>query len=111
MMSKEDVMADFRIALQLPGVEKSGNILAEELKRRATRYVDRDRTGLVGAVKDWLEARDDLLTVQAAVLIREFKLDELKDSMRRIRNEVAAGAFLKPTSVWIFDRALESLDD
>ena len=110
MKGAPEILADFRSALHLPGVEKSGNILADELKRRAQRYLEKDRVGLVDAVEEWLEARDELLTVQAAILVREFRLVELRDKLEGIRDEVAAGAILRRSYLWLFDRALESLD-
>ena len=109
-MTKEDVLAAFDDALRLPEVEKSGNILSDELKRRAARFAVHDRQGLVEAVRQWLESRDEVLAIQAAVLIREFRLSELRDSIKRIREEVAAGGFMRPSSIWIFDKAIASLE-
>lgn len=109
-MGKADVLAAFDDALRLPEAEKSGNILADELKRRAARFADRDRRGLVEAVEQWLESRDELLAVQGAVLVREFRLRELREVTKRVRDEVASGGFMRPSSTWIFDKAIASLD-
>lgn len=109
VMAKQEVLASFEMARRIPGVEKSGNVLADELNKRAARYVKADRAGLVDAVGEWLESYDEVLAVQAAILVREFQLNELRDATQRIRDEVALGRFMKPRSVWIFDRALESL--
>jgi hypothetical protein len=109
-MSTRDVLADFRSALRVPGVEKSGNILADELRRRADRYIVNDRAALVGAVREWLDARDELLTVQAAILAREFSLAELRDVIQHIRDEVAAGTALRPSYLWLFDKALKQIE-
>jgi hypothetical protein len=109
VMTKEDVLASFECALHSPGVEKSGNILADELKKRAARYVSTDRVGLVKAVDEWLESRDGILATQAAVLIRDFRLVELREATQRVRDEVARGTFTSPTAVWLFDDALKSL--
>ncbi|HEV2952460.1 MAG TPA: hypothetical protein VG015_00010 [Candidatus Dormibacteraeota bacterium] len=108
-MGKAEVLSAFEEALELPESAKSGNLLADELRRRASFFAARDRDGLVGAVQEWLEARDELLTVQAAVLVREFRLVELHDVTRQVRNEVALGTFMKPSSTWLFDKTLDSL--
>lgn len=109
MMTKADVLESFNIALLQPGAGKSGNLLADELRRRASQFVSVDRQGLVDAVGEWLESREDVRVIQAAVLIREFRLKELLEPMTRIRAEVASGAFMQPSSCWIFDRAIEKL--
>ena len=109
-MGKADVLAAFDDVLRLPEAEKSGNILADELKRRASGFVTHDRQGLVEAVREWLESHDEVLTIQAAVLIREFHLSELRESTKRIREEVAAGGFMRPSSIWIFDKAIAGLE-
>lgn len=109
MMSKADVLESFNLALLQPGVEKSGNILADELKRRAAAFLSNDRGGLVDAVSEWLDSRDDVRVIQAAVLIGEFRLSELLEATRRVRAEVASGVFMRPSSTWIFDKAIEKL--
>jgi hypothetical protein len=108
-MSKAEVLSVFEEALELPESAKSGNLLADELRRRASFLAARDRDGLVGAVQEWLDARDELLTVQAAVLVREFRPVELQDLTRQVRDEVASGTFMKPASTWPFDKTLDSL--
>jgi len=107
--AKEEILASFRSALETPGAERSGNIIAEELKWRAARYLADDRAILVEAISDWLNSGDELLVTQAAVLIQEFQLRELQADIERVRTDVVAGRLMKPSSAWIFDRALDRL--
>ncbi len=108
-MSKAQVLSAFEEALELPEAAKSGNLLAEELRRRASAFVLTDRDGLIEAVRDWLDSGEEILTVQASVLAREFQLRELRGAIERVRNDVASGVFLKPSSTWLFDKTLDSL--
>ena len=75
-MTKEDVLQSFGVALDTPGAEKDGNVLADELRRRAARFVTKDRSGLVEATREWLCSNGSVLALQAAVLMREFHLVE-----------------------------------
>lgn len=109
LMSKDEVLAAFDEALRRPEAAKSGNLLADELRRRASVFAMADRVSLVEAVREWLDSHDELLAMQAAVLAREFLLGELREAIERVRNEVASGEFMKPSSTWLFDRTLESL--
>lgn len=109
MTVKEDVLASFRSALETPGAEKSGNILADDLKCRAARYLAQDRASLVEAVSEWLTSGDALLVTQAAILVQEFQLRELRADIERVRTEVIAGRLMHPSSTWVFDNALDRL--
>ncbi len=91
----------------MPAAEKSGNLHAEELRRRALPFLNRDRDGLVEAICACLASNDDLVAAQAAVLVREL---QLREASKRVRDEAASGSFMKPSSVWLFDRTLESLE-
>lgn len=94
-MAKTNVLASFQTALSMPEAENSGNLLADELRRRAVNFLSRDRASLVEAVRDWLVSHDELLATQAAVLVGEFQLQELREATKRVRDEVASGSFMK----------------
>ncbi len=108
-MTKEDVLRSFSMALETPAAEKDGNVLADELQRRAARFVTKDRAGLVEATRDWLCSNDAVLALQAAVLVREFHLVELREETERVHRKVASGVFMKPSSAWVFEQAVRSL--
>jgi hypothetical protein len=108
-MSKDDVLADFAIDLADPDAQRDGNMLSERLLARSRRLIGVDRPGLVSALAQWLEAADPVLPVQAAVLARELRLVELREVIVRVRDGISAGSALRPTSAWIFDRAVEAL--
>jgi hypothetical protein len=109
VMAKEDVLRSFGLALATQSAVKDGNVLADELRRRAATFATRDRMGLVDAVREWLVSRDAVLALQAVVLVREFHLIELRDETEQVRQEVISGAFMRPSSAWIFERTLRSL--
>jgi hypothetical protein len=108
-VSKESALAELAGSLEDPATEKDGNLLAESLRQRARRLVQSDRAGLTAALRQWLEARDDVLSIQAAILIGDLRLSELRSALHQVRNEVAAGRGLRPTSLWMFDKAIATL--
>ncbi len=109
-MGKEAALDELAVPLEDPATEKDGNILAELLYQRARRLLGSDRPGLVEALRDWLEKRDDVLSIQAVILVRDLRLTELRSLIGELREEVASGRALRPTSLCLFDKALASLD-
>jgi len=110
-VSKKTALAELVTALEDPAAEKDGNILAELLHQKARLLLQSDRAGLIEALREWLEARDDILSVQAALLIGDFQLAELRAELEHIRNEVAARQALRPSSMWLFDKALARIGE
>lgn len=108
-MTKEDVLASFEVAWLNPATAKDGSVLADELERRAAVFVVSDRTGLVDAVRDWLESKNEVRVIHAVALIQEFRLVELLEPIKTVRASVVSGAFGHRSSIWLFDRAIESL--
>ncbi|TMC45247.1 MAG: hypothetical protein E6J25_02720 [Chloroflexi bacterium] len=108
-MSKESALAELAGSLEDPAIEKDGNLLAESLRQRARRLLQSDRSGLTAALRQWLEVRDDVLSIQSAILIGDLRLSELRSALHQVRNEVAAGRALRPTSLWLFDTAIATL--
>lgn len=109
-MSTDQVINEFGWALVSPGVDKDGNVLAHELERRASMFLATHRASLIEVTRDWLERRDELLTVQAAVLVGRLRLGELTPQIIAVREDVVAGTFLRPSSVWVLDRVIARLD-
>ncbi len=110
-MSIDQVTNEFGWALAAAAGDKDGNVLADDLARRASWFVESDRASLITVVRDWLECRDELLTVQGTLLAGSVRLVELKDEVEDVRADVVAGRFLEPSSVWLFDRVIARLTD
>ena len=108
-MSTDQVTNEFGWALAAAAGDKDGNVLADDLARRASWFVKSDRASLIAVVRDWLECRDELLTVQGTLLVASLRLVELKNEVAGVRADVAAGRFLEPSSLWLFDRAIARL--
>lgn len=92
-----------------PAFEKDGNLLADQLRRRLKRLVQTDRAGVVEALREWLEAREMLRTIQAVVLVRDVGLVELLPLVRQLRQEVGEGRTLRPSVLYLFDAALDAV--
>lgn len=109
-MSRDQVANEFGWALAASGADDDGNLLADDLERRASMFVAADRASLVEVIREMLESRDELLTVQATILAGRLDLAELMSDIVAVRAEVAAGRFLQPSSAWVFDRVIARLD-
>ena len=108
-MTKDRVLDRFEDELADPAYEKDGSLLADALRSLGHGFLKSDRSGLVEALRNWLEAREMTRTLQAARLTGDLDLVELEAVLTQLRAEVAAGNALRPSAKFVFDQALQKL--
>ena len=109
-MTKEEVLNQFATDFSDPGSEKSGEYLREHVLRRAERIVQSDRSGLVEAMRDWLQRRSLPHTLLAVAVAQEARLTELVPDLHSLRDDILASRFLRDTQEDLVDQALAVLE-
>jgi hypothetical protein len=107
-MAKADVLLALQGDLANPGALKSGEALQGYVLSTCRRaLVAGDRPGLLAALRDWLELRQEPQTMLAVTVARKERLTELEPEIQALRAEVQAGqAFPSFYLRWI-DEALD----
>lgn len=93
-MSKEDVLAIFESVGNDPAYDYWGNLFSEHVKKHAKALVNKDREGLIEALREWIWMRSGPETMLAVEIAGELKLHELKPEIETLRNDIAAGKVL-----------------
>jgi hypothetical protein len=108
-MSKEEVLADFQMARDNEDYRKDGDLLFDDLLKRAKRLVVQDREGLVDALRYWMSLRDEYLTEMAIILTGELLLKELRPDLEKIREDIISRKYYRVKYTGWVDKALEAL--
>ena len=109
-MSKEEVLANFQIAIDNKTYEHDGNLLLDDLLERAQKIVINDREGLVEALRYWISLREQFRTEKAVILTKYLVLKELKLDLDKLRDDIVSGKYLPGNHTGRVDRALKAID-
>ena len=110
MMAKLDVVQALQSDLDNPGSLKSGEYLVDRILTTVRRaLVAGDRDGVVDALREWLNLRQEPQTMLAVTAAKEEQLTELVLEIQALKTDVLAGrSFPKFYLRWI-DEALSAV--
>lgn len=110
-MSKEYVLAVLEGDINNPGSYKSGEYLEESVFRHSTEIIQTDRQGLVEALKEWIEAKEEPHTMLAVRIARRLRLMEMIPQIKDLRDEIARGGVFPKFYLRYIDEALNVLTE
>lgn len=108
-MSKEEILLILEGDINNPGSSKSGEYLEEHVLRHSAEIVQTDRQGLVEALKEWIEAKEEPRTMLAVRIARKLGLLELIPQIKDLREEIAHGGVFPKFYLRYIDEALNVL--
>jgi hypothetical protein len=110
-MTKEDVLAAFERDIQR-GDPRVGDSTIEQIIRTARTLISQDRSGVIEALRYWLDLRHVGLTVTALDVIADIKnIPELKPDVERLRTEIESGKVFHPSYLDLVDLALKKISE
>jgi hypothetical protein len=110
-MTKESVLAAFELDIQR-GDPKVGESTTQDIKKTAKALITKDRSGVIEALRYWLNLRDTGLTVTALNVIADIKdVRELKPDLECLKADIESGkVFHLSYNYWV-DRALKAISE
>jgi hypothetical protein len=110
-MSKEEVLEELDALLNKYENDKDGMYVQHLLLDLTKELIIKDRPGVVGALRHWLNLREGGLTVAAMNLIADINIPELKPELECLRKEIESRKIFLPDYVYWVDRALKAISE
>jgi hypothetical protein len=102
-----DVLELLEMDMSDPGSVKSGEYLRDHVLQHVRSALTTDRSGVVDALREWLNSRSEPRTMLAVSVARKLGLKELKTEVELIRDEVLNGRIFP---MFYLDRINAALD-
>ena len=110
-MEKEDIIAAFETEFQDPGAIKSGEYLEDHVLDVAKSIINKNRSGLVEVMREWIELRVEPKTMLAVAVAGNLGLAELRDDIAVLRKDIEQRKCFMPWYVQRIDNALSRIND
>jgi hypothetical protein len=108
-MSKYDVLTALETDMNDLGSYKSGEYLEEHVLMHARYFLPGDRSGLVEAMREWINLRSEPRTMLAVKIADELGLREMISDIEALRREIASAKIFPSFYLHDIDNALNSL--
>ena len=108
-MSKQEVLTDLENAFKVPENYKDGWIFYQDLLARTKSHLQKDRNGVIDALKYWLSLKDEVRTMYSVDLIKNLAIKELKPELEDLKQDIISRKAFLPYYVQWVDAALKAL--
>src|SRR5262245_16747475 len=108
-MSKDDILTALETDMNDPGAYKSGEYLEEHVLMHARYFLSADRSGLIEALREWLNLRSEPRTMLSVKIAQEVGLKEMISDIEALRREIDSGKIFPRFCLHDIDNALNSL--
>jgi hypothetical protein len=110
-MTKEDVLAAFERDIQR-GDPKVGESTTQDIKKTAKKLITEDRSGVIEALRYWLNLRHIGLTATALAVIADMKnIPELKPDVECLKAEIESGKVFHTSYLDLVELALKKISE
>ncbi len=111
-MAKFDVVQALQSDLDNPASFKSGEYLEDRILRSVRRALAAgNRDGVLDALREWLNLRQEPHTMLAVTAAKKEQLSELAPEIQALRTDVCAGRALQKFYLRWIDEALHAVEE
>ncbi len=109
-MTKEEVLVAFEADIRRMDI-RQGELTTEDIKKTANTLISKDRTGVIEALRYWLQLRESGPTVTACIVIADINIPELKPDLECLKAEIESGKTFHPSYLYWVDSALKNINE